>query len=56
MIGSNEDRDRSRRLGVKDRDDQTQVRYSVAGWSRDWGDAVCDMHRAQGGESANFLV
>jgi hypothetical protein len=31
MVGSNEDRGRSRRLGAEDQDGQAQVGYLVAG-------------------------
>jgi hypothetical protein len=55
MAGNDKDRGRTRRLGVDDR-----------GWSStgqvlgDWmiemsGDAVCDLHHAQGDEERRFL-
>jgi hypothetical protein len=55
MVGSDEDRGRSRMPGAEDRgwsstgqvfDGQTIVRL---------GDVVCDLHHAQGGEERTFF-
>jgi hypothetical protein len=56
MAGSDEDRDRNRRLGAEDRDGQTQVRYSMVGRSRGRKTlcAVCTVHKEM--RSASFLV
>jgi hypothetical protein len=55
MVGSDEDRGRSRRPGAED------WGWSSTGWVlSDWmierlGDAVCDLYRAQGEEEHWFL-
>jgi hypothetical protein len=54
-VGSDEDRDRSRKLDAEDRG------LSSTGWVLDGqmiersGDAVCVVHRAQGDEECEFL-
>jgi hypothetical protein len=56
MVGSNEDRGRSRRSGVEDRDGQAQVGYSVARRSRGrvMLYAICTVHKET--RSSGFLV
>jgi hypothetical protein len=56
MTGSDEDRGRSRRPGVEDRDGQAHVEYSVAGRSRGWMMlcAICTVHEET--RNAGFLV
>jgi hypothetical protein len=49
MMGSEEDRDRSRRIGAEDWDDEAHVGYLVPGRSRG------RVHRAQGDGERGFL-
>jgi hypothetical protein len=55
MAGSDEDRGRSRRLGVEDR--RWSITYRVLGGQtiESPGDAVCDLHHAQGDEEHGYL-
>jgi hypothetical protein len=55
MAGSNEDRGRSRRLGSKGWRWSSTGRV-LSGWMIERsGDAVCDLHHAQGDEEHRFL-
>jgi hypothetical protein len=55
MAGSNEDRDRSRRLGVEDRGWSSTGRVPDGRTIERLGDAVRDLHHAQGDEKCEFL-
>jgi hypothetical protein len=54
MVGSDDDRDRSRRPGAEDRDGRTG-RVLGSRMIRRSGDIVCGLHRAQGDEKRLFL-
>jgi hypothetical protein len=55
MTGSDEDRGRSRRLGVEDRRWSSTCQV-LGGWTIERsGDAVCGLHRAQGNEERRYL-
>jgi hypothetical protein len=55
MVDSDEDRDRSRRLGAEDRGWSSTGRV-LRGWTIERsGDVVCGLHRAQGDEEHEFL-
>jgi hypothetical protein len=55
MAGSNEDRDRSRRLSAEDRGWSTTGRI-LGGWMiKRSGDTVCGLYHAQGNEERGFL-
>jgi hypothetical protein len=55
MAGNDEDRGRSRRLGVEDRGWSSTGRVLGGRMIERSGDAVCDLHHAQGGEEYVFL-
>jgi hypothetical protein len=55
MVGSDEDRDRSRRLGAEDRRWSSTGRVLSGQMIERSGDAVCGLHRAQGDEERGFL-
>jgi hypothetical protein len=57
MMGNDEDRGRSRRLGAEDRDDQAQAGYSVAGRLGGWV-TLCAIHiiHVEEMRSAGFSV
>jgi hypothetical protein len=55
MLGSNEDRGRSRRIGAEDRG-WSNTGWVLGGWMIERsGDAMCDLHRARGDERRGFL-
>jgi hypothetical protein len=55
MVGSNEDRCRSRRLGAEDRGWSSTGRV-LGGWTiKRSGDSVCGLHHAQGDGEHEFL-
>jgi hypothetical protein len=55
MVGSDEDRGRSMRLGVEDRRWSSTGRVLGDRMIERSGDAVCDLHHAQGDEEHEFL-
>jgi hypothetical protein len=56
MVGSDEDRGKSRRLGAEDRGWSTTGQALGGRMIKKSGDAVCGLHRAQGDEECRFLV
>jgi hypothetical protein len=55
VAGIDEDRGRSRRLGAEDRG-WSNTGWVLGGWMiKRLGDAVCDLHRAQGDDKRKFL-
>jgi hypothetical protein len=55
MVGSDEDRDKSRQPGIEDRG-CSSTGQEVGGWTVERsGDAVCDLYHAQGDEERGFL-
>jgi hypothetical protein len=55
MTGSNKDRGRSRRLGEEDQR-WSSIGQVLGGWMIERsGDAMCDLHRAQGDKERGFL-
>jgi hypothetical protein len=55
MVGSDEDRIRSRRPGAEDRG-WSSIGWVLGGWTiKRSGDAVCGLHRARGDEECGFL-
>jgi hypothetical protein len=55
MVGSNEDRGRSRRPGAEDRGWSSTGRELGGRTIGKPGDAVCGLHRARGDEKRGFL-
>jgi hypothetical protein len=55
MVGSNDDRVRSRRLDAEDRGWSSTGRVLGGRTIERSGDVVCDLHHAQGGEEREFL-
>jgi hypothetical protein len=55
MVGSDEDRGRSRRLSAEDRGRSTICRVLSSRMIERPGDAVCGLHRAQGDKEDEFL-
>jgi hypothetical protein len=55
MVGSDEDRGRSMRLGVEDQRWSSTGRVLGDRMIERSGDAVCDLHHAQGDEEHEFL-
>jgi hypothetical protein len=55
MVGSDEDRGRSRRLGVEDQGWSSTGRVLSGQMIERPGDAVCSLHHAQGDEERGFL-
>jgi hypothetical protein len=55
MADSNEDRGKSRRLGVEDREWSSIGRIHDGRMIERSGDAVCDLYRAQGDEKHGFF-
>jgi hypothetical protein len=55
MVGSDEDRGRSRRPGAEDRRWSSTGRVLGGRTVERSGDAVCSLHRIQGNEESEFL-
>jgi hypothetical protein len=55
MVGSDEDRGRSRRLGAEDREWSSTGRVLDGQMIEMSGDAIYSLHRAQGDEERGFL-
>jgi hypothetical protein len=55
MVGSDEDRGRSRRLGAEDRGSSSTGLVLCGQTIERSGDAVCGLHRTQGDEERGFL-
>jgi hypothetical protein len=55
MVGSDEDRDRSRRLGVEDWGWSSRSQVLSGRMIERSGDAVCGLHRTQGDKERGFL-
>jgi hypothetical protein len=55
MVGSDEDRGRSRKLGAEDRGWSSTGRVLSDQMIERSGDVVCGLHRAQGDEECGFL-
>jgi hypothetical protein len=55
MVGSNEDRGRSRRPGAEDQGWSSTCRVLGGQTVERSGDAVCGLHRAQGDEERMFF-
>jgi hypothetical protein len=55
MVGRNEDRGRSRRLGIEDQGGSSTGRVHSGQMIERSGDSMCGLHRAQGDEECRFL-
>jgi hypothetical protein len=55
MVGSDEDRGRSRRPGAEDREWSSTGRVLFGRTIERSGDVVCGLHQAQGGEERGLL-